>query len=57
MAVTAINPYVGYAVASRVAKEALKSRRTIRDVVLSEGLMTESQLDEAFSIANLLGNR
>ncbi len=57
VAVTAINPYVGYAVASRVAKEALKSRRTIRDVVLSEGLMTESQLDEAFSIANLLGNR
>ncbi len=55
VAVTAINPYVGYAVASRVAKEALKSRRTIRDVVLAEKLMTEAQLVEAFSTDNLLG--
>jgi aspartate ammonia-lyase len=55
--VTAINPYIGYAEASRVAKEALKSRRSIRDVVLSRGLMTEAQLDEAFSSEKLLGQR
>lgn len=55
--VTAINPYVGYERASLVAKEALKSRRTIRDIVLSQGLMTEQQVDEAFSTENLLGNK
>ena len=55
--VTAINPYVGYAEASRVAKQALKTRRSIRDVVLSEGLMTEAQLDEAFTPERLLGHR
>ena len=55
--VTALNPYIGYAQASRVAKEALKSRRSIRDVVLAEGLMTEEQLEQAFSTANLLGQR
>ncbi len=55
--VTAINPYIGYAEASRVAKEALKSRRSIRDVVLAQGLMTEAQLDEAFTAENLLGHR
>ena len=55
VAVTAINPYVGYAEASRVAKEALRSRRSIRDVVLAEGLMTEAQLAEAFTTENLLG--
>ena len=55
--VTALNPYIGYNAASRVAKEALKSRRSIRDVVLAEGLMTEEQLQEAFSVANLLGQR
>ena len=55
--VTAINPYIGYAAASRVAKEALKSRRSIRDVVLAEGLMTEAQLTEAFATDNLLGIR
>ncbi len=57
VAVTAINPYVGYAVASRVAKEALKSRRSVREVVLAEGLMTEAQLEEAFATENLLGQR
>jgi aspartate ammonia-lyase len=55
--VTAINPYIGYAQASRVAKEALKSRRSIRDVVLAEGLMTEAQLEDAFATDNLLGVR
>jgi aspartate ammonia-lyase len=55
IAVTAINPYVGYAEASRVAKLALSTRRTIRDVVLAEGLMTPEQLAEAFATENLLG--
>jgi aspartate ammonia-lyase len=57
VAVTAINPYVGYATASRVAKDALKTRRTIREIVLAEELMTEVQLDEAFSTETLLGLR
>jgi aspartate ammonia-lyase len=57
VAVTAINPYVGYAEASRVAKTALATRRSVRDVVLAEKLMTQAQLDEAFSTENLLGQR
>ena len=55
--VTALNPYIGYAEASRVAKMALQDRRSIRDVALAEGLMTEAQLAEAFSSDNLLGRR
>jgi aspartate ammonia-lyase len=55
--VTALNPFIGYAEASRVAKEALKSRRSIREVVLAEGLMTSEQLDEAFSTTTLLGGK
>jgi aspartate ammonia-lyase len=57
VAVTAINPYVGYSTASRIAKDALKTRRSIRDIVVSEKLMTEAQLTEAFSTENLLGQR
>jgi aspartate ammonia-lyase len=53
--VTALTPFIGYAAAAQVAKVALISRRSIRDVVLAEGLMSEAQLDEAFSPANLLG--
>ncbi len=55
--VTALNPYIGYAEASRVAELALASRRSIRDVALAEGLMTEAQLAEAFTTDNLLGRR
>ncbi len=55
--VTALNPYIGYAEASRVAKLALKGRCSIRDIVLAEGLMTEAQLGEAFAGDNLLGIR
>jgi aspartate ammonia-lyase len=53
--VTALNPYIGYDAAAKVAKVALISRRSIRDVVLAEGLMSEEQLDQALSPANLLG--
>jgi aspartate ammonia-lyase len=55
VAVTALNPLIGYEAAARVAKTALKERRSIRDVVLLEGLLTEAQLDQAFSTENLLG--
>jgi aspartate ammonia-lyase len=57
IAVTAINPYIGYVEASRVAKEALKSWRSVREIVLAEQLMTVAQLAEAFSTENLLGQR
>ncbi len=53
--VTALNPYIGYSEAARVAKIALKTRKTIREVALAEGLMTEAQLAEAFEPENLLG--
>ena len=39
---------------ARVAKIALKTRRTIREVALSEGVMTEAQLAEVFATDNLL---
>jgi aspartate ammonia-lyase len=55
VAVTALNPLIGYEAAARVARTALRERRSIRDVVLSEGLLTEAQLDQAFSTENLLG--
>lgn len=57
VAVTAINPYVGYSEASRITKRALKERRSIREIVLAENLMSESQLAEAFSVERLLGGR
>jgi aspartate ammonia-lyase len=43
--VTAINPHVGYDVASSIAKEAILSGRPVRDIVLEKGVLTEEELE------------
>ena len=42
--ITAICPYVGYETAANVAKEALKTNRSVRELILEKGLLTETQL-------------
>ncbi len=43
--VTAINPHVGYEVASRIAKEALNTGRPVREIVLERGILSQEELD------------
>ena len=43
--ITAICPYVGYETAANIAKEALRTGRQVRDLILEKGLMDEEQLD------------
>lgn len=43
--VTAINPHVGYEVASQIAKEAISSGRPVREIVLEKGALTSRELD------------
>jgi fumarate hydratase class II len=45
--VTSLNPYIGYERAAKVQKEMLASGRSIREIVLAEGLMTDAELDKA----------
>jgi fumarate hydratase, class II len=47
MLVTALNPHIGYDAAARVAKEALASGKSLREVVLARGLMDAATLDRA----------
>ncbi|MFM1852631.1 MAG: hypothetical protein RIS54_2315 [Verrucomicrobiota bacterium] len=47
MLVTALNPHIGYDAAAAVAKEALATGRSLREVVLPRGLMDEATLDRA----------
>ena len=42
---TALNPYIGYAAAASVVKEALKSGKPIRDVVIEQGLLPADEVD------------
>lgn len=44
--ITAINPHVGYEVAARIAKEALNSGRSVKEIILEEDILTEAELDE-----------
>ncbi|WP_026674721.1 aspartate ammonia-lyase [Alkalihalobacterium bogoriense] len=44
--ITAINPHVGYEVATRVAKEALQENRSVREICLERGILSEEELNE-----------
>jgi len=43
--VTALNPVIGYAKGAEVAKEALASGRTVREVVVAKGYLSPSEAD------------
>jgi len=48
---TALSPYIGYAATAEIAKEAVKSGRSIRELVLERGLLDAKRLDEILSVA------
>ena len=43
---TALNPAIGYDKASKVAKKALAEDKSVREVAVSEGYLTEAEADE-----------
>ena len=56
--VTPLNKYIGYESAAKVAKQALKEKKTIRQVVVEGGYvekgdLTEAQLDEALDVLSM----
>src|SRR5699024_1142341 len=44
--VTAINPHIAYEKASIVAKEAYETTRSVKDVCVEKGFLTEEQIDK-----------
>jgi aspartate ammonia-lyase len=49
-AATSLSPYIGYAKTAEIAKAAVASGRSIRDLVLERGLMNAAQLDRILSV-------
>jgi aspartate ammonia-lyase len=43
--ITAVSPHIGYEKASKIAKDSLASGKSIREVCLEEGSLTEEELD------------
>jgi aspartate ammonia-lyase len=50
---TALSPYLGYAQTAEIAKEAVRTGRSIREIVLEKGLMDEGQLARILSAENM----
>ena len=44
---TSLNPYIGYEKASKLAKDAFKSGKTIRELCLEQNILPEETLAEA----------
>ncbi len=51
--VTALNPHIGYDAGARVAKRAFAEGKTVREVVLEEGLMEADALDAALDLEGM----
>src|SRR3989441_1836728 len=49
-AATALSPYLGYATTAHIAKESVKTGKSIRDLVLERGLLDAARLDEILSV-------
>ena len=44
--ITAISPYIGYEKASSIAKKALKENRSIKEIILEEGILSEEEIND-----------
>ena len=47
---TALNPYIGYERSGEIIKESIKTGRSIRELVLEAGLMTDEEIDGALDV-------
>ncbi len=52
--VTALNPYIGYKNSTKIAKEALQSGKSVYDLVLEYGLLSQEKLDAILDPRNML---
>jgi len=52
--VTYLNPYIGHHEGDIVGKICAQTGKNVREVVLERGLLTEAELDDIFSVENLM---
>jgi aspartate ammonia-lyase len=51
---TLLNPYIGYLEAAKLAKQAQKECRSVKEIALEKGLLKPEELEKIFSRKNLL---
>jgi len=50
---TALSPYIGYAKTAEIAKESVRTGKSVREIVLERGLMDERQLSRILSVESM----
>ena len=55
MLVTALNPYVGYDKAAKIAKKAFKDNQTLKEAAVELGILTEEKFDEYVRPEKMIG--
>ena len=50
---TALNPVIGYLKGAEVAKEAMATNRTVREVVIEKGYLDETEADRLLNVRAL----
>jgi len=50
---TALNPFIGYEKAAELVKKSAQTGRSIRELVLEQGLMTDEELDRALDVLGM----
>ncbi len=51
--ITALNPHIGYDNGAKIAKESVATGRSVRELVLEAGLMSEEDLDKALDLKKM----
>jgi len=51
--VTVLNPHIGYLAAAEIAKESIKSGKTIRQLVIEKGLLSAEELEKIFDVRGM----
>lgn len=52
--ITFLNPYIGHEMGDQIGKEAIRTGKSIRELVLEKQLLTKEELDQILSIDNLM---
>jgi aspartate ammonia-lyase len=52
---TALSPYIGYKKSAEIAKQSVREDRSVREIVLSEGIMSEEELNQVLDPWALTG--
>lgn len=55
MLVTALNPYIGYENAAKIAKKALKENKSLREAAVELGMLTDQQFDDWVKPEEMIG--